>query len=275
VRSLHPKPTPEELNAHYERYYLTVHEDDPFEERLIDLHGPIVEWLRARLAEHKAPSVLDFGFGSGCFLKQAARSGFGAFGSDLSSGNVSQLREYCDRTGTEIRIVPDTREGIQSLGMHSFDLITLFQVVEHLREPLRVLRDLARLQQPGAKLYIECPNNDATLGRIKNFIDPLLPRSLAYDSLKYPEHIHGFTRKSLQVLLRQAGYLVEECDSYHYRDQIHQVEAERWWPAFGRSMRLTTMGVVKSLVPIADALFLRMFGEGSGLYALARRATQG
>ena len=74
-------------------------------------------------------------------------------------------------------------------------MITLNQVIEHLREPLEVVREAARLLKPGGILYLACPNGDsASLNLLR---DKHIHLGM--------HHVSLFTPKSLSVLCERAG----------------------------------------------------------------------
>jgi len=272
VLALHPMPTPQQIQEHYDRYYLTRTSSDDSVERLIRMHGPIAEWLLARLDGSRANRVLDYGFGSGAVLVQMARRGQRAYGADLSTQNVRQLGEYAAKHSLDIELRDLSRQSVSDFGGVQFDLITLFQVIEHLTEPLAQLRQLAAHQGRGALIYLECPNDPGFLSWSKRFTRVTPIRKYLWNSMRWPEHLHGFGRRSMARMLEAAGYQVEELGDYAYRDGLHQVEAELWWPRFRDNPNpLSLRGLTRSAIPLADKLLSAGFGSGSGLYALARK----
>lgn len=273
ARAIAPMPSERDLEHHYESYYLTRREDARSVERLAGWHRPVVAWLLERIRPPAPLRVLDYGFGSGAFLVHMAERGHRVFGADVSRQNVRQLEAYCAARGLRIMLAdPDHRPLSEAFGDQPFDLITLFQVVEHLTQPLRLLRRLAAHQPAGAHLYVECPNHDAVLARLKRFTRVTPERRKIWGSLKYPEHLHGFNQRALARLLEHAGYEVLECRDYGYRDGVRQVEAQCWWPRFRDNRQLGSLfGLSRSLIPLADRLMSAFVRAGSGLYALGRR----
>jgi 2-polyprenyl-3-methyl-5-hydroxy-6-metoxy-1,4-benzoquinol methylase len=270
--ALVPRPTDEALREHYAKYYLTRSTLDSRQERLIEMHGPIVDYLASHVTRKRRCSFFDYGFGSGSFLRQVAARGHEAFGADISSQNVKQLWETCRREGLSIGMVDLSTGNLGQLGRDRFDVITLFQVIEHVPDPLELLRSLSRFQTGGGLLYIECPNDASVLARAKTLVQRLLRRGTMWRSMKYPEHLHGFNRKAMSALLRAAGYEVIDCRDYGYCDGIHQVEGVFWWPPFRENPRwYKPYWFSRSLVQLFDRAMSRSFGAGSGLYALARR----
>jgi SAM-dependent methyltransferase len=82
----------------------------------------------------------------------------------------------------------------------SFDLITLTHVIEHLHDPLLVLRKARRWIAPGGRLVIWCPN-------IGSFESRLFGR--LWFGLDVPRHLYHFTPATISRLLEQAGFSVE------------------------------------------------------------------
>lgn len=272
VSALDPMPSDPELAAHYEQYYLTRRSDSAALERLVALHDPIARWLLERTSNAPRKTILDYGFGSGAFLLQASRLGHTACGADLSRQNVRQLEATCARHGVSMKLIDLSASSLAGFESVRFDLITLFQVIEHMREPIERLRELSRLQSRGGCIYLECPNQAAALAWVKRFTRVTQARKLFWGSMKYPEHLHGFDRRSLQGLLERAGYRVEACGDYHYGDNLHQVEAETWWPRFRDNPDLLSWyGLSRSAIPVADRFMSALFHAGSGLFAFARK----
>lgn len=272
VTGLEPLPTEDELAHHYADYYLTRNKDSRRHDWLIEAHRPIVKWLLARSGGSGVRSFLDFGFGSGEFLIQVARQGHLAHGCDLSVRAMADLQTLAEATGEDVRAVLYDRL-LTDAACPRFHVITLFQVIEHLREPLSVVRTLSRWQAEGDLLYVECPNDASGLAWFKSQFLFGDRRERMWRSLKYPEHLNGFNKGALRILLETAGYQVVMCRDYAYGDGLHQVEGEYWWPAWRcNPNRWTVYGFSRSAIRTVDGWLSDALGRGSGLYALARRA---
>ena len=128
--------------------------------------------------------LLDFGAGSGAFVRASLDGGWDATGVEQSASAVVRAREYY---GVELlNGIPDDR----------FDVITMWDVVEHLRDPVAVLRLLhARLAQNGV-LLVET-------GNYENW-----RRLLEGDrwGLYLLDHHFYFTPHSLQTATLRAGF---------------------------------------------------------------------
>jgi len=96
--------------------------------------------------------VLDVGCGGGWFLKAATERGWSAVGIDLSPEAVRRARE---------KLGVDARQGTldaQHFEPRSFDLVTLWNVIEVIPDPLGLLRSVHPLIRPGGTLHLRTQN---------------------------------------------------------------------------------------------------------------------
>ena len=149
-------------------------------------------WNLARLERHVAGGrLLDFGCGHGFFLslldgrwdacgvepaRAAARYASETLGQKAYCGYVDEI---------------DFDEG-------SFDVVTMFHVLEHVAEPKAELSYVNRLLRPGGYVYIEVPDFGSVLSRWRK-------RRWWY-IMRF--HTYYFTRQSLVRLLRETGFRV-------------------------------------------------------------------
>ena len=78
-----------------------------------------------------------------------------------------------------------------------FDVITSFEVVEHLVDPATELSNFLRLLRPGGILYVTTPNFSS------------ISRTLSgrnWNVVRYPEHLNYFTPRTLKLALASAGF---------------------------------------------------------------------
>jgi SAM-dependent methyltransferase len=136
-----------------------------------------------------APRVVDFGCGEGDFLEAAHVLGFECHGVDFGAppGGV---------TARGVHIV-DSIASLDALDVGPFDAATLFQVLEHLADPLAVLEQLAARLRPGGVLVVEVPDSTG--------ID--VPRNATEFHAADPlEHINQFEPATLRALCARAGF---------------------------------------------------------------------
>ncbi len=82
-----------------------------------------------------------------------------------------------------------------------FDLITMWDVVEHVVDPVALLTRARELLAPGGLLVIETQDIDSRFARA------LGPKWHHY---KHEEHIYHFTPSTVRTLLEQAGFRVDK-----------------------------------------------------------------
>lgn len=104
-------------------------------------------------AEYKPKSILEIGCGAGEFLQKVASGVDYSLGIDINESALLLAREK----GLVV-----TSQSIEKLEK-SFDMIVLFQVLEHLDEPGKILSEIERKLNPGGILIIAVPNPDGYL----------------------------------------------------------------------------------------------------------------
>jgi SAM-dependent methyltransferase len=209
-----PRPTPQAMGSFYPPDY------DPFVtppwsnpsllQRLLHLHGLKKRW---RLVERHAPrrsgrrAVLDVGCATGLFLAAASDS-WSTAGVEPTAMAAQAAREQFG-----LRIYTGTLEEAVAAGAlagRQFDAITMWDVLEHLHDPLTVLEHMRRLLRPDGVLVLRVPTLDSWDAR-------LLGRYWA--GLDQPRHTFVPDRTTLRALLARAGFTIREerCinGSYH------------------------------------------------------------
>ncbi len=97
--------------------------------------------------------LLDVGCGLGYFVERALHAGWDAYGCDTSGPWTSAAR---DRVGEDR--IHDGLADPTMLGGLRYDLVTAWDVVEHVHDPLPFLRTLRDLLAPNGKLFLRTPN---------------------------------------------------------------------------------------------------------------------
>lgn len=165
-------------------------------DRYYERSHPLVRWVERRrldvLMEFAAAQpesrVLEVGCGAGHVLQRF--DGVKRTGIDLSSTMLERARR---RLGAETELLRASAEDLP-FEPDSFDVVLCTEVLEHIQNPERALRELARVARRDARIVVSIPN-EANIDRAKRFIRrvPLLRtvlRSLAAESNEW--HLHQF-----------------------------------------------------------------------------------
>lgn len=135
--------------------------------------------------------VLDLGSGLGFFLSSLEREGFTGFGIEVSAEAVREAR----RLGGSRHARGDADAPLPFRDA-SFAAVTLFDVIEHLRDPDAALAECRRVLAPGGRLLV-ITLNAGSLAR------PFLGRRWSFHL--DPTHTILFSKRSLASALRRAG----------------------------------------------------------------------
>lgn len=107
-----------------------------------------------RLRKADAGLLLDVGCGKGWFLEAARERGWRVQGVELCAEAAQATRE---RVKTQV-YAGSIFDVDAELPSETFDLVTMFDVIEHLEAPLEALRICHRILKPGGVLAISTPN---------------------------------------------------------------------------------------------------------------------
>jgi SAM-dependent methyltransferase len=152
------------------------------------------EFLR-RHAPRGAARLLDVGCGMGYFLERAKAAGWDVYGCDTSAAWVAAANA---RLGDE-RVLRAPASASLFDGQR-FDLVTAWDVVEHIYDPLPFLRTLAALLAPGGIVFLRTPNLRYVLPVYR------LRRGLGQDvELGPTNHVVYFDSRSMTRALQTAG----------------------------------------------------------------------
>ena len=88
----------------------------------------------------------------------------------------------------------------------SFAACSCLDVIEHVPDPLRLLRELRRVLKPGGQLVLSTPNIRCFRHIVRLLFSGRFPRTSDDDFVWGGGHLHYFTRKDMLGLLGTAGF---------------------------------------------------------------------
>ena len=184
-----PKPKKEDLDYFYDSQNYISHTDSKF--NLFDKIYQIVKsyTLRSKINLLKKycstnGSVLDIGCGTGDFLVTSQANGWDITGVETNS-KAKQLAENKNvKVHTTSQGLPD----------NSFDIITMWHVLEHVYDVDAQIIELKRLIKPNGTIIIAVPN-------YKSFDAKLYGRHWA--AFDVPRHLTHFSKSSIKILFEK------------------------------------------------------------------------
>jgi 2-polyprenyl-3-methyl-5-hydroxy-6-metoxy-1,4-benzoquinol methylase len=257
----HPRPTAQAMSAHYPDNY------SPHQVAVSHSLAPGRPWLSAlksilgfdndRLPCRPPGKVLEIGCGSGAFLYRLAQQGWDVCGLEASLNAVERARML----GLDVRhtsIENATDPTIQ------YNLIIGLMVLEHVHDPLLMLKKLHQWTNKGAWLVLSVPNAQS--------IEFTLFRKYWY-ALQLPTHLWHFTPITIARLLERNKWRVVRV--------VHQKSEANLVASIGLLVREKTSlrHLADSLVRYADApplwarLALKPLGLLQGIAGQSGRMT--
>lgn len=137
--------------------------------------------------------LLDVGCSSGAFLNVAVKLGYQSEGVEPAALAAATAQA----AGLKVRCGLLEEIGYAA---ESFDAITLFEVIEHLKDPLPLLAECRRILKPGGILLIGTANADSWTARS-------MKKDFDYFSIKnHGGHVSFFNPGSMEKLGEKAGF---------------------------------------------------------------------
>ena len=181
--------------------------------------------------------LLDVGCHIGVFLEIAQERGWEVWGVEPSHWAAGEARSR------GLRVIEGTLENAHLAGQ-SFDVITMWDVIEHLTDPLRELRESHRLLKKGGLICIHTMNIESPLARLMGSRWPWLMEM----------HLYYFSPRTLGKMLRRAGFTVVKivnqgrCLRLGYL--VTRIEPYSSLIARGMGKLVTAFGLKEKAVPI-------------------------
>ena len=138
--------------------------------------------------------LLDIGSGAGFFLKAVEGIGWQAEGVELSETAAAYAKDVV-HVRTWAGKIEET-----NLPSDEYGLVTMLDILEHLFDPIAVLREVHRVLKPGGALIVLTPDFNSLSRRVYG-------RQWAV--LTPAEHLFYFTEKTLGRMLEEAGFRVQ------------------------------------------------------------------
>lgn len=159
---------------------------------------PIMLWLKAKSRNfdlfpwHGNGKLLDYGCGAGGFLDRMKQFGWNVTGMDISPAAVEQCRQQ----GLNVTV---GNNPAQQFAPATFDVITMWHVLEHVPSPTDTMQQINTILKPNGKLIMALPNIDSWLFKWLGY---------CWFPLELPRHLTHFSKKTAIEILEKTGFKV-------------------------------------------------------------------
>jgi 2-polyprenyl-3-methyl-5-hydroxy-6-metoxy-1,4-benzoquinol methylase len=160
-------------------------------------HVPSFERGLQVLGDSNRRRLLDVGCSAGRFVALANERGFEAEGTDIQPEAVQQGRAHF---GVRLHCGDLLAQGFPA---GSYDVVTMWDVLEHLPDPVAYLREVARILKWGGRVLVQVPNNSIRVLLLAAGLKR--PKPGEYPMISF-EHIQHWTPAMLTRALQRAGF---------------------------------------------------------------------
>jgi SAM-dependent methyltransferase len=169
----------------------------------------------------RRPKLLDYGCGLGFFLDSAFEAGFEVYGLEFNRYAIEYMRK---------RYAYPVSHSADPAPRETYDVLTMFDVIEHLREPFATLEEVRGLLSDNGVIVISTMDSTSLTSR-------LMGRRLE-DFRRISEHLFFFSRSNLTAILRRHGFDVLETRSLGHSFEIRllAVRLRSAFPLIGAPM---------------------------------------
>ena len=195
--------------------------------------------LQALTGSLAGKTVLDLGCGWGGVVPHAAAVADVVFGIEPDVDRLSIAADMLARAGQRhAAVIQGVGEGLP-FAAERFDVVASYQVLEHVRDPAAVVREVHRVLKPGGVFHFNTPNYMGFREpHYKLLWLPMMPKWLARMYLRLrgrnPEfigHIRYVNPLSVRAMLRRAGFVVHDVHELRARQTL-DARLQRLLPNF-------------------------------------------
>ena len=175
-------PIPKDLDQYYSVNYDSYQKKTSLFSKIYSFAQNLNNYRKTKILKQiNAKSILDYGCGSGSFVRYTSKRGY----------ETNGYEPINDTNGTNIS------DSMETFKNKNFDCITMWHVLEHTKDPVSILKELKRKLQKGGSLLLALPNYDS------------------YDNIYYkkewagydvPRHLYHFNHNSLENLMKEKGF---------------------------------------------------------------------
>lgn len=244
-------PTPDPATIYSEEYFCGAHGGFGYinydEEKGTDTKSFTAYLDRIERLHSVKGALLDVGAATGAFVAAAKARGWDASGVEISdfAAGIGRKKGLSVQTGTldSVTFAPE-----------SFDVVTLWDVFEHVPDPHRALEQIRTILKPGGLAVMNLPDAGSLYARMAGKCWPLIIP---------PEHMHLFREENLKNLLEAHGFAWLEKDkigkSYtpaYVLQILSTIRGNPFWKRVSDRVRNTPLNKASLPIHLRDNMFV-------------------
>jgi len=184
-----------------------------------------LEHLEKIVGNLKDKNILDIGSGKGNFLIECADKGYSAVGVEINIKKIRKAFKKAESLNLKLKIIHKAIEKSE-FPNNSFDFINVAEVIEHVKEPEKVLNKMSKILKKGGVAYVSAHNRFGFydthfhvyfLGWMPRFLSDFYlsllrkhkdyEKSVDYQSIK---DMHYYTFNKFQEIATNFGFEVKD-----------------------------------------------------------------
>ncbi len=196
--------------------------------------------------------VLDYGCGAGTISLYLGKKRFNVFGVDISKEAIDKCNESSKIMSLENFVMFSL---VPKKFTKKFDVIICFEVIEHIKDDIKLIKLFHRLLKINGKLILSTPSVNAPLYRL----------GLAKKFDNRVGHLRRYEWKSLQNIIQESGFVITKTllTEGVVRNALYL------FPVLGKFIKFIK-GPISDLITYFDDVSAMLFGE-SDIFIIAQK----
>ena len=171
-----------------------------------------LDWIQKH-AEISGKKVLDVGCGGGILTESMAKAGSQAKGIDLSEKALKVADLHSLESGVAVQYEYISAENLAAKDAGQYDVVTCMEMLEHVPDPLSIIKACTQLVKPGGKVFFSTLNRNP-----KSYLLAIIGAEYILQML--PKGTHDYKKfikpSELGEFLREAGLEMNEIIGLSY-----------------------------------------------------------
>jgi len=159
--------------------------------------------LFQQLQKNPQGKLLDVGCGSGEIAEKLTEMGFSITGADHSQVAIGKMH----KKGLDARLVDFDADGLNSF-TQLYDAVYAGDILEHVFDPINLLKEIYRVLKPNGRLYLSVPNEFPFKTRCSILIKSKSCQSFMYRHSGVDHHHTHFSEELLRFMLKESSLVI-------------------------------------------------------------------